>query len=400
MVAGDALPRAQLDDHIPAVLIAFEERLRHRPNSNEPCADSADQAAAHGLHRWQQGYDLREVVRELGLLNEIMVTVLDTYARDNAQVATDIMMTARGEWATGFTDNVEESAAQYFQLQRIEAEGHVRDLEAALRDLGELEKHRADLWRQLAHDLRGNVGVVASVASGLGVKNAPDAVRDRFVHMLDRNIGSLRNLLDDATELARLQAGRERRQLSAFDVAPILVELCEGFQAFAEERGLYLRVEGPPALPIESDPAKLRRIAQNLILNALKFTRSGGVHVRWESGDETDRKRWILTVRDTGPGLGSGAPIKDALKQATDLSESVDDDDPGSDTSASQPPASVGVDHSPGAPDVAEARRRGAGEGLGLSIVKRLSELLDATVEVDSDPGKGATFRVRFPLEY
>lgn len=408
LVTGEALPRSQLNDHIPALLASFEDRLLGRQALDEPSAAAGEQAAAHGLHRWQQGYDLREVVRELGLLNEVMVAVLDAWAEAHGAAAPGAIASARREWAATCTRNIEESTAQYFALQRREAEGHARDLEQAVRGLEELERQRSALWRQLAHDLRGNVGVVASAALGLGMKGATDDARDRFLHMLDRNVGSLRNLLDDATDLARLHAGLEQRRLSTFDVTPLLAQLCDGLSAFARERGLTLRFEGPEAMAVEGDPAKLRRIAQNLILNALKFTRVGGVDVRWRPGDETDRKRWILTVCDTGPGLtaGTGAPLRQALEQATDLAQAVDDGEaPSEGAMPSADSPSPGPDHGAARPALEDASRlamsrRTEGEGIGLSIVKRLSELLDATVEVESRAGQGTTFRVLFPRAY
>ena len=79
---GESLPRAQLDDHVPAVLAGFERQLEDFNRTtwaNDP-PDAEQSAAAHGLHRWQQGYDLREVVRELGKLNECVVNELDEYA--------------------------------------------------------------------------------------------------------------------------------------------------------------------------------------------------------------------------------------------------------------------------------------------------------------------------------
>ena len=70
---GDSLPRGQLFDHIPAILATYERELQHSPRTG--IADGAGQepAAAHGLQRWRQGYDLREVTRELGKLNECVV---------------------------------------------------------------------------------------------------------------------------------------------------------------------------------------------------------------------------------------------------------------------------------------------------------------------------------------
>ena len=78
------------------------------------------------------------------------------------------MSTARRAWAELCSEGVSESTAQYFDLQQIEALGHVRDLEQALEQVRELQRQRAELWREAAHDLRGNLGVVAN-ATTLGL---------------------------------------------------------------------------------------------------------------------------------------------------------------------------------------------------------------------------------------
>ncbi|VTU18159.1 Sensor protein EvgS precursor [Variovorax sp. SRS16] len=394
LTAGDALPRAQLNDHIPEVLAAFERQLREPDAISKGARPSkgGDEAAAHGLHRWQQGYDLREVTRELGLLNEVMVAELDAYAQSK-HASHDVMAAARRAWAATCTMDVEESTSQFFRLQRLEAAGHVQDLEQALRDIGELDQQRAELWRQIAHDLRGNVGVVASAAHGLTLKDAPAEYRERFLHMLERNIKSLRHLLDDVTSLTKLQAGGEKRQLAEMDAASLLSELCEGLQAFAHARNLYLRVEGPAPFWVEGDALKTRRLAQNLILNALKYTVTGGVTVTWSLGDTEDKKRWALTVRDTGPGFRAdpGRPVAGALKEATELTHAADAGD--SVHSSSDPQLShLSKEDRP--------VRQGPGEGIGLSIVKRLSDLLDASVEVESAGASGTTVRVLAPVRY
>ena len=79
LTTSHALPRAQLNDHVPGVLVAFEEALRATPAPVTQLAPSPE-ASAHGVHRWQQGYDLHEVTRELGTLNRGIVTELDDYA--------------------------------------------------------------------------------------------------------------------------------------------------------------------------------------------------------------------------------------------------------------------------------------------------------------------------------
>jgi signal transduction histidine kinase len=70
-------------------------------------------------------------------------------------------------------------------------------------------------------------------------------------------------------------------------------------------------MQGPQSLPVEGDRAKIQRISQNLLLNALKYTQRGGVTVIWGAEESHDTKNWMFCVQDTGPGLnaGPGAPL-------------------------------------------------------------------------------------------
>src|SRR3984957_5155838 len=100
LTGGDALPRAELLDHIPALLSAFEQSLRHVANEALTEAAGSSPAASHGLQRWLQGYDLREVTRELGKLNGCIIFELDTYAKAHPVVSAETLIRARQAWAT------------------------------------------------------------------------------------------------------------------------------------------------------------------------------------------------------------------------------------------------------------------------------------------------------------
>jgi signal transduction histidine kinase len=389
---GESLPRAELFDHIPALLKSFEELLRHTAAPTESVA--VETASAHGLQRWQQGYDLREVIRELGQLSRCVIIELDRFSGAQKGLSVQSMPQAREIWMTLSGAAIEESVIQYFELQRQEAIGHVEDLEGALAQIRELEQQRGDLWREAAHDLRGNLGVVAHVAVGLTRHGQRDDSREDFVRILTRNVTSLHHLLNDVTSLARLQAGREGRQLEAIDVTAILMPLCDDIRPLAEHRGLYLRCSGPEGLAVDGDAVKIRRIAQNLILNAVKYTRDGGLTVTWGDSEARDPKRWCLTIADTGPGFhtASGQPIAAALEPAHEPSSPAK-------TIATKAPsaqraASIGKSHD------ARSARGEPGEGIGLSIVKRLCEMLDATIEMESIKDQGSSFRILFPRHY
>ncbi len=399
MTTGASLPRTQLNDHIPDLLDAFGLKLLAKTGQQkaEFKEEHKDDAAAHGLQRWQQGYDLREVTREWGRLQVCMAEELESYASANPEVEPGVMATARRAWTEICTEGVSESTAKYFELQQIEAVGNVRDLEQALRQMDAMERKRAELWREAAHDLRGNLGVVANATAGLSLQGVPDHLRDNFVRILNRNVSSLHALLEDVTSLARLQAGHEQRVERPFDAAALLKGLCERNATLVEERGLYLNTDGPGELAVEGDAVKVQRIAQNLLLNAIKYTPRGGVTVRWGDSRENDANRWMLCVQDTGPGFhaGPGAPLAGALEEATEEARHVEDAARGQDGPQDK-------DSDSSSPDEADSRpvQQAQGEGIGLSIVKRLCELLDATVEMESSPGEGTTFRILFPRSY
>lgn len=178
------------------------------------------------------------------------------------------------------------------------------------------------------------------------------------------------------TDLARLHAGQETRRSAAFDAAAMLRSLCDDCRPLADAKRLFLKFEGIETMPVEGDTVKVRRIAQNLLLNSLKYTTSGGVTVSWGDTDADDDGRWWLRIEDTGPGFhaGPGAPLISALNAKP--GEEADHDD----------------DERP----VSQAQ----GEGLGLAIVKRLCELLGASVELDTVPEQGTRVRVLIPKTY
>ena len=143
---------------------------------------------------------------------------------------------------------------------------------------------------------------------------------------------------------------------------------------------------------VDGDAVKIRRIAQNLILNAVKYTRKGGVSVSWGDGEARDFKRWCLTIADTGPGLhtASGQPLAAALDPAHEPSSPAK-------AAAAQAASAQSQDSIATSPGF---RSMHAGEGIGLSIVKRLCEMLDATIEMESIKDQGTTFRILFPRHY
>ncbi|HYL70723.1 MAG TPA: sensor histidine kinase [Candidatus Dormibacteraeota bacterium] len=392
LTTSSSLSRAQFNDHIPQVLDAFERRLEARDPVEKDVAfeDQKSSAAGHGLHRWQQGYEQRETIREWGHLHYWILREIDDYGVARAALQAEVMPIARRALVLLCGEGVCESAASYEQLQRTEAASRVRDLEDALEQLQSLERQRAETWREAAHDLRGSVGVVSNASLILSKEAERDPQRAPASRLLARSVASLRTLLTELIDLARLEAGQERRNIAPFDAAEVMREFCESLRPLATRHSLFLRYDGPASLPVEGDSVKVLRIAQNLILNAFSVTAEGGVQVLWEARDGPQAGQWLLSVQDTGPGFQGHAgatPLEQALHEATEEAHDFTPD--------SQPAARTLKSRS--APGTGAAAGH---EGIGLSIVKRLCELLDASLELETTLGTGTTFRVVFPRTY
>jgi len=384
LTTGDSLPRAQLEDHLPGWLESFAVVLAAAPGDRVSNAAEVQAAEAHGLQRWQQGYDLHEVTREWGSLHRCLVAAIEQFAQDHPEFPAAVLAEARLKLAEQLSEAVSTSAEKYFRLERVEAAGSVRDLERALAGVRELERQRAELWQQAAHDLRGNLGVVSNVAQGLTFAELPADKRRDFLGLLRNNVTALHHLLDDVTALARLQAGQEQRRVEVFDAAQELSRLADDMRPLADEKGLSLSSSGLAPLKVQGDRVKVRRIVQNLLLNSLKYTVRGGVTLTWGDTEASDDGRWFILVVDTGPGFhaGPGAPIVEALGNATAESNG-------------QPADAAPADGDDGRPV-----HQSQGEGLGLAIVKRLCDLLNATVELETTPGQGTVIRVLVPRRY
>lgn len=396
---GSSLSRVQFNDHIPSVLEELSCTLEAWPNEAGPVAAEvaeSDAISEHGLQRWQQGYSLTEVLREWGYLQMCVSAELERYAVDHPSLESDVMPAARRAWAQLCADGITASATEYGRLQQTASAGHVNALERALTALQSIESSRAEAWRTAAHDLRGSVTVVKGAANLNASGSAlPEVVRAEVADMLSKGVTSLNEMLNDLLSLARLEAGHEQRTLTKFDAAVLLRDFCAASQATATDRGLFLKMDGPNTLPVEGDKPKVLRILQNLLLNAVKYTERGGISVSWGLDTTRDTDRWTFSVQDTGPGVDDAdtATIAQELQHATDVSDESRDESP--DRRRDMPAAATLSSASESTP--ASDRH---GEGVGLSIVKRLCELLDASLELATSPGRGSTFRVILPCSY
>jgi CheY-like chemotaxis protein len=178
------------------------------------------------------------------------------------------------------------------------------------------------------------------------------------VEAIQRAGGHLLRLVNDALDLARIEAGRLPLEVSAFELRPLLDEVAGLLQPLAAAKPLSFVLQADPALPVafEGDATRLRQILFNLGHNAIKFCAHGEVRLRVSPRSP---EGLVLEVEDTGPGLDAEQQVR--LFQRF------------------------------------EAGSR-SGSGLGLAISQELAMAMGGSIRVRSEPGQGACFRVELPL--
>jgi len=230
--------------------------------------------------------------------------------------------------------------------------------------LVEAGQAKARFLATMSHELRTPLNAVLGYAGLLrdGVYGAVTSQQERAVQSIVRRSRDLQLLIDDVLDLSKIEAGRVELRVDEFDPSAVLAEVKEAVTGFASAKHLRISIRTRTKRRVRLDRGKYKQILLNLATNAVKFTPEGGeveMSVE-EEGDEV----MVTYVRDTGIGI---AP--EHLPFIFDSFQQVD----------------------------SGTTRRFQGIGLGLSIVKRTVELLGGTVRVESEPGRGTTFALRFP---
>lgn len=378
--------REEFNDQIPALLNILGQRLAGQPVTENP----VDRARDHGQYRWQQGYSLDELLREIGLLQECLLNELRGYGANYPETLPNRMAEAYGQLARLHNEMVTGSVSSYGERQRTEAADRVQRLQHMLQQVNQGNQQRSEHLRSTSHDLRSSFGIIEGAASMLDLSGRTDADRTELVSMVLRNLSSMRAVLAQLTDLARLEAGQERLDVKIFDASQLLTELVDAAQPLADEKGLLLRSDGPADLKIENDPVVIQRIVQNLLMNAIRYTQAGWVFVTWA---KEGAQRWVLSVQDSGPGMSSGlaAQLANRLTANTPSTSHF-----GPPTVPETEPAGAIMSSPITQSANASAEETLANqEGLGMTIVKRLCELLKASIEVETRAGHGTLVRIR-----
>ncbi len=244
-----------------------------------------------------------------------------------------------------------------------------RELDVRRREAEEASVRKTRFLAAVSHDVRTPANAISLLAE-LIRRTASLPGRESEIAEMAKELHSsamaLVSLLGDVLDVTRFDAGRIELQESEFDLRDLLQMECKHLMPLARDKNLNFTFEEGADLWVHSDKIKLARVIGNLIGNAIKFTEHGEVRVTYgfEPGSNDDPRRVRIAVTDTGVGIAPEnlSYIFDEFFQLRN-----------------------------------PERDRNKGNGLGLTICKRLADAMGAELDVKSASGKGSTFSVYLP---
>jgi signal transduction histidine kinase len=244
-----------------------------------------------------------------------------------------------------------------------------KDLESRTEQLITANTQRGQFIASMTHELRTPIHGVQGLSDVIaaGVYGPVTDKQKEACASIKRSAQSLLGLVDDVLNLARAEAGKIEARPSATDIAALVERVTASVSWMVGTKKIHLEAVVAPELPfVQSDDRWLAHVLVNLVSNAVKFTREGGT-VTVRAYERTESDAVVLEVQDNG--IGIAPEMRERVFEPFRQGDSSDEKGYG-------------------------------GVGLGLALVAKLTDLLGAGVELDSEVGKGATFRVIVPCDW
>ena len=260
-------------------------------------------------------------------------------------------------------EGVFAAARDVTERKRVEAE-----LQLAKAAAESASRTKSDFLASMSHEIRTPMNSILGIADLLA-RTSLTPEQDRYVQIFRRSGANLLNLINDILDLSKVEASQLELEQTGFSLVDELDKTIEMVAPRALEKGLTLTCDIAPDVQTDliGDPTRLRQVLLNLLGNAIKFTPAGRVSLRVEPDQDPAVPTGLrFTVADTGIGISAGQQdqVFERFAQA----------------------------------DSSTTRRFG-GTGLGLTICKRLVELMGGRIWVKSEVGQGSLFAFAAPFE-
>jgi signal transduction histidine kinase len=349
---------AQLKEARPLAsrLERLTNELVNRAEADVVAGIEASGAAYRASQTIVIGFALGAIVLALVLGRTISLSLIGPIREIDAQLS---------EIAAGdFTRRVnvvnrDELGALAVNINRTSAE-----LGRLYRELETASRHKSDFLANMSHELRTPLNAVLGYAELLadGIYGELPERPKGVVERIQNNGRHLLALINDVLDLAKIEAGQLTLTLEDYSLSDVVRGVVTATEPLAAAKGLKFTATIADGMPTaHGDSRRVSQVLLNLVGNAVKFTDSGEVEIK--ASAEGDR--FVLSVRDTGPGIAE-ADQERIFGEFQQI-------------------------------DSTNTRKQG-GTGLGLAISKRMVEMQGGMITVDSTLGRGSTFRVVLPV--
>ena len=336
------------------------EKSKGASRQSDEDDDLTRASSSHGRRREVSGFELWAVVAEYRALRASVLRLWrESEPTPDLRDLDDM---------TRFNESMDQSLTHAVRSYAEQVEGQRETLmanEQAARREAEAANRAKDLFlATLSHEMRTPLNAIVGWLSILRHDSAETRHFQEGLKVIERNTMAQVQLIDDLLDVSRIVSGKLRVDIQPCDLADVINTGVNVTRTAAEARGITLNLRlDPSANDASCDSVRIQQVVWNLVSNAIKFTPKGGqVHVTLSREESS----FQIQVRDTGQGISP-----DMLPHVFDRFRQAD----------------------------SSMRRKFAGLGLGLSIVKYIVEAHGGTVEaVSPGEGKGSTFTVRLPI--
>ena len=229
------------------------------------------------------------------------------------------------------------------------------------------EKAKQQFLANMSHEIRTPMNAIKGMTNIL-LRREPKNQQVSYLHAIKESSSSLIVIINDILDIAKIEAGKIHLEAITFSLTDVVENVHTIMTLRSEEKGLLLKTDLERDIPatVIGDPTRLRQILLNLTSNAIKFTEKGMVTLHLETKElEAGKVMAQFCISDTGVGIGT-----DKLEKIFESFEQA----------------------------YSDTTRKFGGTGLGLSISKKLTEIQNGNIWVESEKGKGSKFYVAIPF--